>query len=374
MTATSAGTASPVRRALPFVVLVAAVALLGLAQSGRQGGDPLDPRSTEPLGARGLVLLLERFGADVRLEGGPPPGAVAVLLQDQLNEPESEELEGWVRAGGTLIVADPLSSFVPAIGDTGTDLFDVEDEDESRVAPSCPLEALQDVGEIDVAGAAPFRTPDDGIGCFPLDGGPYLVARPSGDGAIVALGGAGPFVNRQLDEADNAVLAVSLLAPEGEGSVVVFVEPSVVGTGQQSLLDLVSRRVKDGLWQLLVAFGLLALWRARRLGRPVPEPQPVQIAGSELVIAVANLLQQGRRREAAAAMLQSELRRTLSHRLGLPVTSPPDAFAAAASARAGLDPDAVTAALAPQPPADDAALVALARAVESLRNEVAHAR
>ena len=135
-----------------------------------------------------------------------------------------------------------------------------------------------------------------------------------------------------------------------------------------------SRRVKDGLWQLLVAFGLFALWRARRLGRPIPEPQPVQIAGSELVVAVGNLLQQGRRREATAAMLQSDLRRTLSERLGVPVTAPPAAFAAATAARTGLDPATVEAALSPQPPADDAALVALARRVEALRNEVTHAR
>lgn len=371
----TAGSSSPIRRALPFVLLALGVVVLGLAQSGRQEGEPLDPRSTEPLGARALVVLLERFGADVRLVGGPPPsGAVAVLLQDRLNDAETDALEDWVRAGGTLVVADPMSSLAPAVGGGGRELFDVEEGDDELIAPECALPALQEVGTIDVTGGAPYRVPEDGIGCFPVDDGAYLVARIVGDGVVVALGGAGPFVNRQLDEADNAVLAVSLMAPAGEARVVAFVEPSAAGSGQRGLRELVSRRVKDGLWQLVVAFGLFALWRARRLGRPVPEPQPVPIAASELVVAVGNLLQQGRRRAAAAAMLQSELRRTLSDRLGVPLTAPPDAFVAAAAARTGLDPAAVEVALTPHPPADDAALVALARTVESLRNEVAHAR
>jgi hypothetical protein len=73
-------------------------------------------------------------------------------------------------------------------------------------------------------------------------------------------------------------------------------------------------------------------------------------------------------------MLRADLRRTLSDRLGVPMDAPPSAFAAAASARTGADPAAVEATLAAEPPHDDDALVALARAVESLRNEVTHAR
>ena len=372
---TAATGASPLRRSLPFVAIAVGVVVIGLlAANGRTEGEPLDPRSTDPLGARGLVLLLERFGAEVRIGGGvPPEGAAAVLLQDRLNEPETDALEDWVDGGGTLVVADPLSSFSPALGDDGTGLFDVEPDEEDELAPDCELGVLANIGAIDAAGAAPFRVPRDGVGCFPVPGGHYLVARPSGEGTIVALGGAAPFVNRQLDEADNAVLAVDLLAG-GDGGVVVFVEPSVAGSGQRSLLELVSRRVKDGLWQLLVAFALFALWRARRLGRPVLEPQPVQIAGSELVVAVGHLLQQGRRRESAGAMLRADLRRALSERLGVPLDAPPEAFAAAVAARTGADPATVASALSPHPPTDDAALVELARAVESIRNEVVHAR
>ena len=366
---------SGARKALPFALLAVAVLLIGLvSRNGRAEGEPLDPRSTGELGARGLVLVLERFGADVRLGGGlPPDGATAVVLRDQLNEQETEDLEAWVREGGTLVVADPLSSFAPAVGGSSSDLFDPEAEDEELLRPSCALPVVQGVTRIRVSAAAPYRDRPGQVGCFPTRGGSYLAARAEGEGTVVALGGGGPFVNQQLDDEDNAVLAVALMAPE-PGAVVTIVEPSVLGGGRKELGDLVSRRVKDGLWQLVVAFVVFALWKARRLGRPVLEPQPVQIAGSELVVAVGNLLQQGRRRESAATMLQSSLRRTLSERLGVPADAPVDDLAAAASARAGVAPAEVHAALSPVPPADDAALVRLAQSVETLRNEVTHAR
>lgn len=364
-----------VRRVLPFALLAVAVLVIGLVtRNGRTEGEPLDPRSTDELGARGLVLLLEREGAEVRLGGGvPPEGATAVVLRDQLNEQETEDLERWVRAGGTLVVADPLSSFSPAVGGSSADLFDPESEDDELLRPRCALPVVSGITRIRVSAAAPYRARPGQVGCFPVRGGSYLAARSEGRGTVVALGGGGPFVNQQLDEEDNAVLAVALMAPQ-PGAVVTIVEPSVLGGGRKELRDLVSRRVKDGLWQLLVAFAVFALWKARRLGRPVPEPQPVQIAGSELVVAVGNLLQQGRRRESAAAMLQSSLRRTMSERLGVPPDAPLDDFAAAAAARAGVDRHDVEAALSPTPPGDDAALVRLAQAVEALRNEVTHAR
>ncbi len=369
------------KRVLPFALLIGAVLLLGLAsRNGRNDGEPLDPRSTGPLGARALVLLLERFGADVSIGGGlPAEGGTALLLKDELNEEETAALERWVDDGGTLIVADPRSSFAPALAPSSSGIFspeELEDDDEGgdRLRPRCSLSALAAVGAIEVEAPLGLRVRTGSIGCFPVpDGGAFLVAQGSGAGSIVALGGGGPFVNEQLDQADNAVLAVSLMATT-PGTSLTIVEPSIPGGGARGLRDLVSRRVKDGLWQLLVAFGVFALWRARRLGRPVEEPQPVSIAGSELVVAVGNLLQQGRQRDAAARMMRSSLRRTMGERLGLPVDANAEAFAAAANSRTGLDPTVVRAALDERAPADDAALVALARSIESLRSEVTSAR
>ena len=84
--------------------------------------------------------------------------------------------------------------------------------------------------------------------------------------------------------------------------------------------------------QLAVAFGVLVLWRSRRLGRPVLEPQPVQLAGSELVVAVGELLQRAKGREQAASVLRDDLRRWLAERLGLPPATPAEVVAEAAAA------------------------------------------
>ena len=370
-----AGGRSALARSWPLLALGLAVVALGLVSGGRRtDGEPLDPRSTGPLGARAMVLLLERFGAEVDVAGDVAARhTTAVLLLDQLGDGPRRRLRQWVEAGGTLVVADPMSGFAPALAPGDAGLFgDGGDDDGPRLAPRCELPALAGVSAIDVPGAVPLRVGGGGTGCFPVADGSYLVTRPLGRGTVVALGGGGPFVNRQLDQADNAVLAVRLMAPAG-GDHVVVLERSAPGSGRQGLRDLVSRRLKDGLWQLLVAFGLFALWRARRLGRPVPEPQPVQLAGSDLVGAVGNLLQQARRRDQAAAMLRAQLRRTLAERLGLPVDAPAEVMAEAAAASAGLPAAEVAAALAATPVADDAALVRLARSVESLRKEVRHA-
>jgi hypothetical protein len=363
-----------VRRALPFVLLAVGVLLIGVfTRNGRNEGDPLDPTSTGELGAKGLVLLLEEVGADVAVGTEPTSGGTAILLQDDLDDAQSERLRSWVEDGGTLVVADPLSPFAPAIDRGSASVFDVPDDDRGLLEPACDLAAVAGIRRIRADGAAPFRAEPGDVTCFPVDDGAYLVARPVGEGTVVALGGAGPFLNRELDVEDNAALAVALLAPR-DGTPVTFVRQDVPGGGRRTLRDLVSARVKDGLWQLLIAFAVFALWRARRLGRPVLEPQPVQIAGSELVVAVGNLLQHGKRRDAAARMLRSSLRRTLRDRLGVRPDAAADELAAAVAARTRLDADVVESTLSDRPVGDDAALVALARDVEELRNEVTHAR
>ena len=106
------------------------------------------------------------------------------------------------------------------------------------------------------------------------------------------------------------------------------------------------------LGQLLVAFVVFALWRARRLGKPVAEVPPVQIAASELVVAVGNLLQKSGKPEAAAARLRADLHRELVGRLGVSPSASADVVADLASQRTGVDRDKV-ARTARGPGADD---------------------
>ena len=359
------------RRWLAWTALLLAIVAVAVLTVRRDDeGIPLDPDSTGPLGAKALVVLLRELGADVEISEGAPAASAttAVLLADQLSEERRAEVLAWVRGGGTLLVADPTSDLAPPFArQRGVFSFDPEDD----VDPDdCDEPALRTVRRLRAEETAPLQRPAGAAGCLRQGDGYLVVVRPEGDGTVVSVGGAAPFINANLDDDDNAVLATTVLAPAPDEAVVAFLDRSAVGGGDRSLLELVDRRVKDGLWQLAIAFGVLVLWRARRFGRPVLEPQPVELPGNELVVAVGNLLQRARRRDQAAEMLRGDLRRTLAERLGLPPDASVDAVAAAAAARGTIGEDAVRAALDPRLLSDDRELVNLARSVHDIRREV----
>jgi Domain of unknown function (DUF4350) len=364
-----------VRRALPWVVLVVGVLLVALVGGRRAGeGNPLDPDSPAPLGTKGIVELLRGLGARVTVSADPPAteAMTALLLSDDLTPRRREDLLAWVRRGGTLVVADPTSGVTAArpVGTTRVGLLD------AQLERRCDLAALRDVARVSAPGAQVFEVPAGGgvRGCFPRSGGAWLLVQPLGAGNVVRLGGASAVVNQELGEADNALLLSSLLAPSaGSGAAVWVLRPPLPGGGGASLGDLVAPRVRSALWQLAVAFVVLALWRARRLGRPVVEPQPVQLPGSELVVAVGNLLQRAKGRGQAAGLLTDDLRRSLAERLGLPPSTPADQVADAAAQRTGVARERVLRALDPRAPRDEAELVALSQAVDAVRREVTSA-
>ena len=373
--ATAAGSAGGIRRRLGSwpVVVIAVILLAWIGGRGHRGGEPLDPRSTEPLGTKALVVLLREEGASVRITSSAlgPDTTSALLLRDQLSKTQRAGIRQWVRAGATLVVADPLSEFVPPLERTAASIFSDPNAD-TALRPRCSLALFDRVTRLDSPAAVPYRTPAGAIGCFPRGKGYVVVAAPVGRGTIISIGGAGPFINSKLASADNSVLAVSALGAR-EGARIAVLRPAAVGGGDKTLRQLISRRVKDAMWQLLIAFGLVVAWRARRLGRPVLEPQLVDVPGSELVVAVGNLLAQAQRRDQAAGMLRRHLRRTLGDRLGLPSDAPPEAIAAAVGGRTSVPPERVAAVLSNAPLASDADLVALARAVEHIRKEITHA-
>ena len=135
---------------------------------------------------------------------------------------------------------------------------------------------------------------------------------------MVATGGPEFALNERLDERDNAVLAAALLAPTGTEQVQFVEAAAPIGGGDETLLELVPDGVWRGLAQLALAFLLYALWRAIRFGRPVAEPQPVAIAGSELVEATGRLLQRTLDPGRAAEVVRADLRGAVARRLGVP--------------------------------------------------------
>ncbi len=351
-----------------WVALGAAVLVGALVIGAPEGeGAALDPTSSGPLGALGLVRFLEELDAEVALAQDAPGREidVALVLADRLGSARRDDVLAWVRGGGTLVVADPGSALVPVpvIGELS---------DPRAGEAGCGIDALAGVGALDVDGLG-FDLGVRDRGCLGDGTSFFVAASPLGDGTIVSVGGAGAWVNERLGDRDNAVLAGALLAP-APGTVVAVLLAPLVGDGTASLTDLVGDGVKQALLQLGLAFLLYALWRGRRLGGPVPEEQPVTLAASELVVAVGNLLQQGRHHERAAAMIRNDLRRHLAARLGLPVDASPDAVAEAAGDRTGLDHAHLLRLLAPAPTRGDGDLAALASDAHAVTEELARAR
>ena len=368
------GTRARVRRLLPWVAVVVGVALVVVvAGRGEEEGNPLDPASPGPLGTKGLVEVLRELGGEVRVSGEPPGAGTetALLLSDDLSPGRRQRLLDWVGRGGTLVVADP-SSGVTAVEQAGSTQIGLLDAEIER---RCDVAALADVGRVAAPGGVVFEIPEgQGVpggtrACFPRNDGAWLLVQPVGSGTVVRLGGASVLINRELGEADNAVLLASLLVP-AEGTTVQVLQPPLPGGGDAGLTDLIAPRVRLVLWQLVVAFVLLALWRARRLGRPMAEPQPVQLPGAELVVAVGNLLQRAKGRGQAAGLLTDDLRRSLAERLGLPPSTPADQVADTVAARTGIPRERVLRTLTRSTPRDEAELVALSQAIDTVRREV----
>jgi hypothetical protein len=373
------------RTVWPWLLVVVALVLVAVVAGAptTEDGRAYDPDGTGDRGVKALRLLLGEFGADVSVTDDladlPDPGAggrpvVAVLFDDRYGDVARLDVERWVEAGGTLVVTDPYSPFTPPIeggGDVFGGLTATEVErgrcDEPALAGLDRLET----GDLGVR----YEVAPGSRSCFGDEASAFVVVSEVGDGNLVAVGGGTVFTNADLDEADAAGLAVALMAPEPGGRVVLLQPPAVGPDGaatDRDLFDALPGGARLAMAQLLVAFVVYAASRARRLGRPVPEEQPVAIAGSELVLAVGNLLQRTRSPARAAAVLSDDLRRHLAERLGLPPTAPPAVVADVAAARSAVPRDRVLAVLAPPPVRTDADLLDLAQAVETIREEVLH--
>jgi hypothetical protein len=359
-----------------LVTVLAVVAIGG----GGSDGPALSPTSDAPLGTSAMVALAGELGANVDVSdslpdlGAEDAPAVVVVFLDLLDDDQRDALEDWITAGGVLVVTDPASQFTPPFAEEFTRIDDLAPP--SRLSAACDIDALAgvDVGGIEPRNGGVLYEPDPGASsCVDNGSGDaYIVATDRGEGTVVAVGGAGMMVNAALAEGENAPVVLALVAPE-EGARLLVLEPGPLAgssTGRRSLRELIPAGVWRAILQLAVAFVVYAVWRSRRLGRPVPEPAPSPIAGSELVAAVGTLLDRSRSPGHAADLLRRDLRRFLGDHLGVPPDTPADVLAALAAERTGVDQAALQTALGGPPVTDDQELAALAATIDRIREEV----
>jgi hypothetical protein len=358
--------------------IVLAIVVL-VAVTGRPSdGDPLDPRSTRPTGTAALVELIDDLGGDVRisdeLDAGAPPDQTILVLVDDLNAAQRDAVLDRVEAGAVLVVTDPSSSLHGGPEETGGSRYTFGPISRR----DCTIDALSDLDVVlgdpgDEAGALEpsllyvvSSADDDITSCFGADGRAFVVAEARGDGLVVAVGGGSVFANDLLDEEDNAGLAAALLlGPSGD----VTVLQGAVAAGEDTLADLVPDRVYAAMAVAALAFVLYAIGRSIRLGRPVLEPLPVPIAGSELVVATGDLMANRTAVERAAAALRADAIRRLRRRHALGPGTTVETLAAVIEAHDGHPASHVQYLLAGPSPVDDAGLVQLANGLRVISGD-----
>lgn len=318
------------------VIILFAAVVITLLRGGGEGGS-LDPRSYRPEGSHAVVALLEQNGVRVERteEASSVEGATLFVTQPNLIDP-ARLADLSRRAAATVLLA-------PAPGGRRVEV-------ETR-EPGCPLAAK--------AGAAK-------LGGFTYEGEQRCYdSTLVRTGTVTKIGFGAIFTNRDLDSDGNAALALSLL---GQHERLVWYLPSAADRSQQkSFTDLVPDGWKFGAWQLGIAAVVIALWRARRLGRVVTEPLPVVVRAAETVEGRARLYRRSHASSHAASVLRQASRDRLAPLLGLP---PGEDLAAEIARRTSRSAADVRTLLYSEEPVDDRGLVALASELDAVENEV----
>jgi hypothetical protein len=359
------------RTALVVVGLVVVTGTAAVLAQPRSAGGVLDPGSAAPDGARALAQVLGRHGVRVarveRVEDAAraaTSGTTLLVVDGDVLAPD--RLERLAATAADLVLVEPdapvLAALAPDLAAAGTA------DDDVRPA-GCPDADARAAGSALAGGHLVRRLGPDGTLCFAdtrdPDAASYAVTSAGGR-PVTVVGQGGVLTNRHLAEDGNAALALRTL---GEHPEVVWLMASPLdrsGDAEVAPTDLLPPWVPWAGLQTAVVAVLAMAWRARRLGRLVPEPLPVVVRSAETAEGRAALYRVARARDRAAAVLRAATLRRLAERLGLPAAASGDQVAAAAARATGRTPQDVHRLLLGPAPADDAALVALADDLDAL--------
>jgi hypothetical protein len=360
---------------VPILIIVAALALVAvLAAVTSTNRTALDPRSTSPAGTHALAVLLAGRGVVVGVPDSVGSLTAAadrgdtVVLAEPGNVADSV-LRALAGSRATVLLVAPLDRELTAFAVPAS--FDNREAGQT-LSPSCAVPAATVAGTIQFSGDL-YAVRAAASGCYPAGADrAMVVAGRAGGGRTVVLGGGSPLSNADLAHSGDAALAVGLLdgAPRLQ-----WVPPGTLGgasapADRRGLFSLLPAGLDWGLLQLAIALAVFALWRARRLGRPVVEPLPVVVRAAETVEGNARLLQAANARGSAAAALRVATRRRLGGSMRLGQDPDPGALVDVVAERTGQQPGQVHALLYGAEPLDDPGLVSLAGALPELERAV----
>jgi Domain of unknown function (DUF4350) len=352
------------------IVLLSALAIAAL-NSAQHHGD-LDPRSYDSSGTHALAALLADRGVDVSTTTDPAAAqrdaaAGTTLVVVHLERLTADQLAALPRVPANLVLigADSYQLGSLAIGVEAAG----GSAPPATVSPSCRLPVATAAGAVRLGGPA-YRAPDGGQGCYPFGDGYGLVTYTRDGRRVSVLSSGVPLTNGELAQQGDAALGLGLLAGSPRVVWLVPVVLPVAQQGRHSVYALLPSRLKWALLQLLVAVGVIAVWRGRRFGRLVPERVPVVVRQIESVYGRARLYRRSRARDLAAAALRDGARDRLARRLGFGPLANREALVAAVARRSDRSEPDVAALLYGSTPADDTALVGLAHQLTTLEQEV----
>ena len=379
------GIARSVRFPLAILVALVLIAALAIALGGRRSTETLARDSFTQQGGHALATLVAAQGVDV--EDDLPATAqrstvVFVPVVSRLSDDQVAAVLNDVRDdGSTAVVALASDDDVSRLGLT----VQGDAPPNDVLTPGCSNAAATNAGDVELGdsqvlsiqgGDVPSGFTNSVVTCYGTESGAtegegaMIVLTAEGGGTLVLLADTTFLQNDHLTGHGNAALGIGLLAPAGTQEL-VWLQPALGAentgaTGGKTLLGLVPRAFRFGIFGLIGAAVLLALARSRRLGAVVPEQLPVVVRSVETVQTRARLYRARGARDRAAANLRQATRGRLAQRLGLGPDTSPQALVSAVAARAGMTDSEVGTLLYGTRVADDDDLVTTARQLDDL--------
>ncbi|WP_425956354.1 DUF4350 domain-containing protein [Xylanimonas sp. McL0601] len=357
---------------LVLAVFALVVAVLAVSRP-ETSATPYAPDSTSPDGSRAVAQVLRRQGVDVRhvrtvdaaVRAAGPGTTLLVTPAPLLTDDQAAAL---AKVPADLVLLAPGGTLLDLATDGSVGLAVVPAG--GARGPACDVPAAQAAGVVELDAALELL---DGAatGCYPARDGVALAQKRADGRTVTAVGDPALVRNADVTTQGNAALALHLLGAH-ERLVWLVPDPFDASTGggvdaQAGVLPPWAGIV--ALWALLCAL-VAAVWRSRRLGPLVAEDLPVVVPAAEATRGRGRLYRRARARGHAAAALRAASADRMAGRLGVPRTADATTLADAVVRATSRDPQEIAGLLYGPPPADDAALAALARRLDELESEV----
>ena len=326
--------------AIGLVILLSVITVAAAIQQNKAQAIPYLSSSSAPDGTLALKLWLAELGyppvEDTQSYFGAPQNTQLILVLEPIlpiTARELDQLDQWVEAGGTLILAGKGGYIFDAFYHYKFSLgFLAAQADSFSVA--APL--LLSPPQTDPAPVAPDLYLDsartDFVTLLAVDGHPLIVSFEQGKGRVILSSTPYPFSNQGLKDKANANLVLNIIALSAQKGR-VWLDDWHHGIQSAHIVgpDQWLRRTSAGhalLFVLITVFLALVL-QGRGFGRPIPLLNEIKRRGPlEHVTAVANLNRKAGHRVDVLRQYRNWVKRQLGARYRLDPSLPDEEYVA----------------------------------------------